>query len=1438
MHLDKIIQHSHESPGRLALVARDAELDYGELRRQVDVVAAALASRGMGRGRVVAVCMERSAAAVVSLLGAMRCGAAFTVVEWGGNDAECLARLRGIAPDLVVARGGAAAQAAACGLRTVVYEDAVGGRSGAAVPHALPAPGDVAYVLYTSGSTGVPKGVQVTHANLRHYTRSMAGRLAIRRPLGYAHVSALSADLGNTGILLSLWTGGTLHVVDDDTRWDAGAFREYARSRGIGFLKITPSHFQALFPGLAEPRGGRAAFEYLVLGGEALPVGLARAILGSGIARVLVNHYGPTEATVGVAVHVLRGPGDLASVRGGTVPVGCPLGKTRLYVRTASGSFRSRDACGELYIGGPSVALGYFNAEDQTRERFVTGVEGDLRFYRTGDLCRVDGDGVVEFLGRVDRQVKINGHRVELEHVAAALRAHAGVQDAVAFLVERDTRPRLVAAYLAAGAVDEAGVVNDLRARVPGYMVPARLVRFEEFPLNPNGKVDVARLEAAVAGALARRDALPGHAGEPPGPGAGDPVRRHVREAWRMHLRHGRFGDETDFFAAGGDSITAIQVISELQVRGYRLTPARFLGHPTVRGLVEAIRDADAPPAGGHPAPLTESTEFSAAQRWFFRQRFEEPDHWNQALLLQSAASLDEETLGRALASVLALHPMLRCSFRRTEEGWRARTVGQPATPCLTVCRVVDGPAGLAAAVERASEALNQRIRLATGDVFKVCLLRVEHGGDHLLGVCHHLSVDAVSWRIIVDDLVRFYSAYARGITLDVPPSPEGFWEWVRHVNRARPMLEADLACWRRAGDPPAGQDAHAGANRERDASTVWMRFPADETEALSVRLPARADTQPHVALLGAFACAYGRAAGRDHLVVDVESHGRTSFDEGVDVSRVVGWFTSTFPVRLDLAGKGTHECIAAAGAALAAVPNLGVAYGELYGEPARKGLGPLRAEICYNYLGGFHIRQDDRLPLTVSRYPLAPARGPANDRVHDLKLTARTVNGELVVDLSFSRARHDVARMSRVLLATREALLREIGLAPRAEAGVVVDHRTGSGLLTYVPHALEPETAARRPRRYREVLLTGATGYLGVHVLHELLRQTDARIHCLVRGGDPDTARARLAEAYQHYLGPAAEPDPGRVAVVPGDVAEPMLGLSAGAFREMGMRLDAIYHFAADTRLFGPPERFERHNVDAVRWLIRLASSYRAKDLHHMSTLAVAGVNRSREPRVFSELCLDIGQDFQNEYERSKFRAEKLVFQFRAEGGPAYIYRSGNVSGRLDTAQFQRNAADNRLVQLLRAICKAGRLPGAVDERIALSPVDAVARAIVRISLEAGLAAGVFHVDTTHDVPFASLLEGLREMGFALESTGEKDFRTVFEELQGSHDPDLALGLFWTGRSSRNVVYVHENTHRLLDRMGCAIPPVDAGWLRRYLGGLVRSGVLKAGGGGVPDPA
>ncbi|MFG3055754.1 amino acid adenylation domain-containing protein [Kitasatospora sp. NPDC048239] len=1415
--------HAKAHPNRTAVTAGRELLTYAQLDDRVCRLIRRLRHRGIGRGHLVGVYLDRTPDAVAALLAVLGAGAAYTVVD----PAEPASKNTGglaAGPDLVLSSPRYQEDLRRRGLEVLDVSgvfDAVDVRppheDGADQPG--PTEDDIAYVLFTSGSTGVPKGVMVTHGNIRHYTESLLARLDVTEPLHYAHVTTLAADLGNTSVFLALWTGGTLHLVDEATRRDPAGLLRYLQTERIDVLKTTPSHWTVLFQAYGLDEHSRPALRHLLLGGELLALPLARRILASGVTRTLVNHYGPTEATVGVATHLLTGEADLDALGdAASVPIGSPLGATGLYVRTPDGAFHQRDATGELYIAGPSVALGYRANPQATAAAFTDELEaaapGADRAYRTGDRVRADARGVLEFLGRGDRQVKVGGYRVELGHVEAGLRRLPAVADALALLLPGE-RTRLVAAVAArADAAD--GRSADLRAQLrellPSYMIPYRIEVFEAFPRTGNGKTDQRALRSLIESRLADRTEQ--------ARATDDPLLAEVCEAWRRQLGHDDFGVHDDFTLVGGNSIDAIQVIADLQARGHRVSAAGFLAEPTAAALaarLRAGRDAAEPGPGSDREPVpADDTALSPAQEWFFRQGFAQPDQWNQALLLDTDRSVRPAELAAAVADVVALHPLLHTAFRPEPGGGHRRvTVDPPAVFTTSALPGAEAPA--ARHIRDTAADLQTRIRIADGTLFRAHLF-LGPTRAHLLLVCHHLSVDAVSWRIVVNDLSRRYGERIRGAAPGTAAAPTDFGAWATHLRAQAPALRPDLAHWEGLGRFPAvPSPSPAGDNREEDAQAVWFRLSRAETDTLARAAAASTGMPPQAALLGSFAQALSRQRGTDEVVVDVESHGRVSLDESVEVSRVVGWFTSTFPVRIDTVADDAAATGKAAAAALADIPRHGVAYG-LHGLPQR-------TDVCFNYLGTLALPHGDDLRLAPSRQQLGPVRGPRNDRGHALKLTARVHDGQLVADLSYPPGRHDPEQMLALARATRAHLLEVAGL-PSGEGQFVVEQGSSTGLLAQVPRALHCEPPAGSVREYDNVLLTGATGFIGAHLLHLLLTRTTGRVQCLVRGRDGHPAAERLRDAYAWHL-PGEDLDryADRVTVLAGDLAEPGFGLAEEEQERLRREVGAIYHLAADTRLFGDRETFDRLNIEPLQALIRLASTGRPKDLHYASTLAVSGSGPQGAAAVFSEESLNVGQQFLNEYERSKFDAERLVHAFVAAGGAGFIYRSGNVSGHSVSGRFQRNGGDNRLVQLLRAAVRIGRVPRVGARTLALSPVDLVAEGILEISRSERVRGGTFHVDTHHEVGYEDVFTVLRELGCTLEQDEAADFASLFGRYLGERDEQVALAHFWASRPERNVRYDHTRTRRLLAHLDVEFPAPERGWLHKYFTGLIDQG-------------
>ncbi|MGC5365705.1 thioester reductase domain-containing protein [Streptomyces sp. DT24] len=1414
--------HAKAHPNRTAVTVGQERLTYAQLDDRVSRLIPRLHDRGIGRGHLVGVYLDRTSDVVASLLAVLGVGAAYTVIDPTEavfkNENGPTAGL-----DLVLTSPRYQEDLHRRGLEVLIiqewHEDR--GCPGEPIERSELDEDDTAYVLYTSGSTGIPKGVMVTHRNIRHYTESLLARLDITEPLHYAHVTTLAADLGNTCVFLALWTGGTLHLVDDVTRRDPVGLLSYLRTERIDVLKTTPTHWNALFKAFGLHASSRPALRYLLLGGELLALPLARRILASGVTRTLVNHYGPTEATVGVATHLLVGEADLEALGDtASVPIGSPLGKTGLFVRTPDGEFHQRNATGELYVTGPSVTLGYRANREATAAAFTAELEavspGAGRAYRTGDRVRADALGVLTFLGRGDRQVKVGGYRVELGHVEAGLRRLPSVTDALALLSEK--RTRLVAAVAARG-VEVADRSAYLQAQLceilPSYMIPHRIEVFDEFPRTGNGKIDQSALRQLIEERLTYRVER--------ARATDDPLLSEVCEAWRRQLGHADFGIHDDFTLAGGNSIDAIQVIADLQAKGHQISAAAFLAEPTAAALTARLRasgDPAAPRSGGCPAAAlaeADDTALSPAQKWFFRQGFAQPDQWNQALLLDAAPSVRRAELAAAVEDVVGLHPMLHTAFRPEAAGRRRVAVEPPAMFSTSV--LPEDGALVSEHIRNIAAECQTRIRIIDGSLFQAHLFRGV-ARAHILLVCHHLSIDAVSWGIVINDLSRCYSERIRGRVPATAAALTHFGVWATQLHLQGTTLQFDLAHWDGLSRLPALSPRSAvGDNIEGGAQAVWFRLSREQTATLARTASTSTGMPPHAALLGSFAQALSRQRGTAEIVVDVESHGRVSLEETLEVSRVVGWFTSTFPVQIDTVAGDVAATGKAAAAAMAKVPHHGVAYG-LHDQPQV-------TDVCFNYLGALALPYGDDLHLTPSRQQLGPVRGPENDRVYGLKLTARVHYGQMVADLSYLPGQHDPEQMLALARATRAHLLEVAGL-PFEEGEFVLEHGSSTGLLAQVPRALHCEPPAGSVREYGSALLTGATGFIGTHLLYLLLTRTTGHVYCLVRSGNRLSAAERLREACYWYL-PAEDLDQyaSRVTVLAGDLAEPDFGLAEDDRDRLSREVEAIYHLAADTRLFGDRDTFNRLNIEPLRALIGLATTGRPKDLHYVSTLAVSGSGPEGEVAVFSEESLNVGQQFLNEYERSKFDAERMVHEFIADGGAGFIYRSGNVSAHSVSGRFQRNGGDNRLVQLLRATVRLGRVPQVSTQTLALSPVDLVAEGILEISRSNQVRSGTFHVDTQHEVSYEDIFAVLRKLGCVLEEDEAPDFASLFGRYLGERDEQVTLAHFWASRPERNVRYDHTRTRRLLSQLDVEFPPPERAWLHKYFTGLIDQGEI-----------
>jgi len=998
-------QSALNSPGVPAVRYEETAFSYADLDAQAEALAAQLQAHGVGPEVRVGVLAGRGCEFVLGVLAVLKAGGAYVPLDPQLPADRLAYQLADSGAQLLLAASAPAWQA------PVTVLPLVAGATGVSLPKqasATPHPQQAAYVIYTSGSTGRPKGVVVTRGALVNYVQAVLARLALTDDAkSMAMVSTVAADLGHTSFFGALCSGRTLHLIGADRAFDPDRFAAYMAEHAVDVLKIVPSHLQALL------QASRAADvlprQLLVLGGEATTWPLLDRIHSLAPACRVLNHYGPTETTVGV----LTQEAAHASRRAAVLPLGRPIGNLRASVLDAWLQFVPAGVPGELYLGGQGVARGYGQRAALTAERFVADPRrAGERMYRTGDRVRQLPEGSLEFLGRVDDQVKVRGYRVELGEVRAALLVQEGVQAAeVVFHQSDDGRAQLHAYVAVQGAqgFDASALRSRLAQALPDYMVPAAIVALDALPLTPNGKLDRRALPAPRVEVANKHYAAPEGEAE-----------TALAAIWAEVLRVERVGRHDNFFELGGDSILTLQVVARARKKGLRISPRQLMEQQTiaraaaVQAPAQAALHETAQPEPGDEIPL------SPIQRWFFGQPMDERSHWNQSVLLEVKAPLDETRMRQSLERLALQHEALRLQFSETEGQWQQRLRAQAQDAWRLEYCDLGAEADKTEAITRTAEQAQRGLDLDEGPLLKAVWMDLGSGQPcRLLLVVHHLVVDAVSWRVLVEDLQALYEGGS-------PMAPAtSFAQWSRRLE-AYSTSEAcrrELAHWQAAGqaDAPWPSRSPGGANTAGSARSVQVVVGPAQTARLLKQSGRAYRTRTDELLLAALADCLCTWTGQDSVRIELEAHGREDLFEDVDLSRSVGWFTALYPVRL-AAGADARQTVLGTKEALRAVPAHGLGYGVLrYLGSGDDVLDAAQPYLTFNYLG--QLDRGDAGAWRLAREAQGASRAPGSPRRAWFEVVAKVQDDCLVIDWHYSENLHGAAEVQAIAQRYQAAL-------------------------------------------------------------------------------------------------------------------------------------------------------------------------------------------------------------------------------------------------------------------------------------------------------------------------------------------------------------------------------------------------------------------------------
>ncbi|MEU1799623.1 amino acid adenylation domain-containing protein [Streptomyces sp. NPDC019937] len=1005
-----VARRAAEHPGAVAVECGGQALTYGELDARAGELAERLTGLGVTPGSVVGVCLDRGPDLVVATLAALKAGAAFLPLNVTSPPARRALMLEETEAPVVLTQRSLLGEFADAASRTVAVDEPwPGSGTGDATGAPRVTPEALAYVIYTSGSTGVPKGVLLGHRGLVNMVTACARRFRLGVGSRVLQLSSLSFDGAVWETFVALTSGATLCLPESGADAIGPGLVAGLAKGGPVLMSLPPAALAALEP------ADLAAGSTVLAVGDRCPVELARAWSAR---HRFVNGYGPTEATIGATFFEGEIPAD--AVR---LPIGKPIAGVEVYVLDEALRPAPVGVTGELYIGGRGVAQGYLGRPDLTDQRFVPHPFTDdpaARLYRTGDVGAWLPGGDIDFRGRTDDQVKIRGFRIELGEIETALARVPGVDQACVLALDHGRRKQLVGYVVpAAGTEAEPGRLRDeLAAVLPGFMVPSAFAVLDRLPLTTHGKVD--RSALATVPVTARQEHVAPRT----------ETEKSLAGIFRTVLGVERVGMYDGFFDLGGDSILSTQVVSRARRAGMDLTVKELFQHKTVAQLAAVVRPLDGAGAGEDERQETGPVPLTPVQHWFFGTHTVNPHHFNQSVMLALSPDTDATALRAALEAIVGHHDALRLRFTRGDGGW-AQEVTASAEGRWHFARLdlFDLPDGQARdRVDEAVLACQTSLDITDGPLLRALLIDPGKGRPpQLFLTAHHLAVDGVSWRVLLDDLRIAYGQLAAGKPADLGPRSTSFAQWARRLNEftATGGFDGEADHWRAATahTAPVPEPGPAGNVR-----TVRGQLSTEDTDALLRRVPGVYRARINDVLLAALGRALTAWTGQERTLIDLEGHGREDLFEGVDLSRTVGWFTAAHPVALAVPGDAPMpSAVRTVKRQLRAVPRNGIGYGALRhlgaDRPGGAPMEPVRPLVGFNYLGQWGSGFTGNELVTGYLPHGGREHEPAERRVYPLDVVGSVENGRLEFGCAYSPGQYPEESITALLTGMLDGL-------------------------------------------------------------------------------------------------------------------------------------------------------------------------------------------------------------------------------------------------------------------------------------------------------------------------------------------------------------------------------------------------------------------------------
>jgi amino acid adenylation domain-containing protein/non-ribosomal peptide synthase protein (TIGR01720 family) len=855
---------------------------------------------------------------------------------------------------------------------------------------------DLAYVMYTSGSTGKPKGVLVEHRSVVRLVKN-TNYTSIKTSDNILQLSNYAFDGSTYDIFGALLNGATLYMITPDLLYSIDGLCSFISENNINITFITTALFNKIIDTDPEVI---ACFDNIYFGGQDASLKhVKKALTYRKNKDSIVHVYGPTENTTFSTYYIV----DTIEDNWISIPIGAPISNSQAYILDDDLNPVPVGIVGELYVGGDGIARSYLNRIDLTSEKFIDSpfIKGK-KIYRTGDLAKWLTDGNIDFLGRKDQQIKIRGFRVETGEIENILLKHPSIVQT--YIVPRETNNgnKELIAYIVGKEKLNISTIRDFMAHdLPDYMIPAYFIQIRSLPLNMNGKVD--------KNALPDPDSVGMDIGveyEAPQ----NEMESQLAQSWAQVLNRKPIGINDNFFALGGDSIKAIQIVSHLKQKNLKLEIRNLFLYPTIRELAGYIsidsKVSDNQNIIKGLVPLT------PIQSWFFENHMIARHHFNQSVMLTSSQRLKEDALKAVFEKMQEHHDVFRMKyiFKQNETVQENCDIDYPLdfkTIDLISSENAIDEMTLAANISQAE------INLETGPLMKIVLFRLSDG-DRLLIIIHHLIIDGISWRILYNDLTNTYNQYVSGEPLDLPSKSCSFKHWSEQIkiySNSNEFLK-EKAYWRAiesADIKTLPKDCEAiEPGNFRNCQTIRFNLSKEDTAALLTKVNQAYNTEINDILLTALACCMKSWHGENRTLISLEGHGRENILD-LDISQTVGWFTSMYPVILETKDsddigyqiKHTKET-------LRKIPNKGIGYGILKymtsSENKQDITFRIKPEIIFNYLGEFNENADESL-FQIARESSGNQLSLDTEVIHHIEINGEIAAQQLQLSASYNQS-------------------------------------------------------------------------------------------------------------------------------------------------------------------------------------------------------------------------------------------------------------------------------------------------------------------------------------------------------------------------------------------------------------------------------------------------